>query len=107
MKLRFVLLEISAVLVFSATAQRQLTVDQVMSSDEMKSTGVSTLSQAQRTELDRWLTRYTYLLLAEKKKSGGCDPAIEARIPFPHRPTPNVCRGSTFREKFGYPPPRN
>jgi hypothetical protein len=80
MKLRFVLLEISAVLVFSATAQRQLTVDQVMSSDEMKSTGVSTLSQAQRTELDRWLTRYTYLLLAEKKKSGGCDPAIEARI---------------------------
>jgi hypothetical protein len=79
-KLRFVLLGISAVLVFSAAAQQQLSIDQVMSLDELKSTGVSTLSQAQRKELDRWLTRYTYVLLAEKKKSSGCDPAIEARI---------------------------
>jgi hypothetical protein len=80
MKLRFVWLGISAVLVFSATAQQQLTIDQVMSSDELKSTGVSTLSQTQRKELDRWLTRYTYLLLAEKKKSNECDPAIETQI---------------------------
>jgi hypothetical protein len=80
MKLRFLLLAISAVFVFSAAAQQELAIDQVMSSDELKSTGVSTLSQAQRRELDRWLTRYTYLLLAEKKKSGGCDPAIETQI---------------------------
>ena len=80
MKLRFVLLAISAVFVFSAAAQQELAIDQVMSSDELKSTGVSTLSQAQRRELDRWLTRYTYLLLAEKKKGGGCDPAIETQI---------------------------
>jgi hypothetical protein len=68
MKLRFALLGICAGLVFSATAQQQHTIDQVMSSDELKSTGVSTLSQAQRTEIDRWLTRDTYLLLAEKNK---------------------------------------
>lgn len=82
MKLRFVLLGLSAVLVVSAMAQRQepLTIDQVMSPDALKSTGVSTLSQAQRKEFDRWLTRYTYLLLAEKKKSSECDPAIETRI---------------------------
>jgi hypothetical protein len=68
MKFRFIWLGISVVLVFSATAQQQLTIDQVMSSDELKSTGISTLSQSQRKELDRWLTRYTYVLLAEKEK---------------------------------------
>jgi hypothetical protein len=81
MKLRIVLLGmISTVLVFSATGQQQFTIDQVMSSDELKSTGVSALSQTQRGELDRWLTRYTNLLLAEKKKSAACDPAIETQI---------------------------
>jgi hypothetical protein len=80
MKRRFVLLGIFAIFVFSATAQQELTIDRVMSPDELKSTGVSTLAQGQRRELDRWLTRYTNVLLAEKRKSGGCDPAIETRI---------------------------
>lgn len=80
MKLRLLMLGLSAVFVLSAPAQQELSIDQVMSPDELKSTGVSTLSQAQRRELDRWLTRYTYLLLAKKKKSGGCDPAIETQI---------------------------
>lgn len=82
MKLRFVLLSLSAFLIVSAIAQRQepLTIDQVMTPDELKSTGVSTLSQAQRKELDRWLTSYTDLLLAERKNSSGCDPAIETNI---------------------------
>jgi hypothetical protein len=80
MRLRFIWFGICVLLVFSATAQQQVTIDQMMSSDELKSTGVSTLSQTQRKELDRWLTRYTYLLLAEKKKSTECDPAIEAHI---------------------------
>src|SRR5260370_40428438 len=80
MRRGLLMLGISAVLVLSAPAQQELSIDQVMSPDELKSTGVSTLSQAQRRELDRWLTRYTYLLLAEKKKSGGCDPAIETQI---------------------------
>src|SRR5580704_10697453 len=80
MNRRFVLLGISAIFVFSATAQQELTIDQVMSPDELKSTGVSALTQGQRKELDRWLTRYTNVLLAEKRKTGGCDPAIETRI---------------------------
>ena len=74
------MLGVSVVLVLSATAQQQLTIDQVMTPNELKSTGVSALTQAQRAELDRWLTRYTYLLLAEEKKSTACDPAIETQI---------------------------
>jgi hypothetical protein len=77
---QFPILAISAVLVFSATAQQELTIDQVMSPDELRSTGVSALTQGQRKELDRWLTRYTNVLLAGKRKTGGCDPAIETRI---------------------------
>jgi hypothetical protein len=80
MKRRLLLLGISAVFVLSAPAQQQLTIDQVMSPDELKSTGIFTLTQAQRKELDRWLARYTHVLLAETKKSGGCDPAIETQI---------------------------
>jgi hypothetical protein len=80
MKVRFGWLGLSTLLVCSVTAQQEITIDQVMSSDELKSTGVSSLSQTQRKELDRWLTRYTYVLLAEKKKGSECDPAIEARI---------------------------
>lgn len=82
MKLQIVLLAISVILVFSPVVQPQesLTIDRVMTADELKSTGISTLSQAQRKELDRWLTRYTLLLLEEKKSSGGCDPVIETRI---------------------------
>ena len=82
MKLRVALLGLSTVLALSATAQRQelLTIDQVMTPDELRSTGVGSLSQAQRKELDRWLIRYTSLLLADKRKSSGCDPAIETQI---------------------------
>jgi hypothetical protein len=79
MKSLLVLLGIYTVLVISATAQ-QLAIDQVMSSDELKNTGVSTLSQVQRKELDRWLNRYSHLLLAEKKKNNECDPAFETHI---------------------------
>lgn len=70
MKLQVVLLAISVIFVFSSAVQPQesLTIDHVMTADELKSTGVSTLSQAQRKELNRWLTRYTFLLLEEKYK---------------------------------------
>lgn len=71
---------VAAIFVLSATAQQILTIEQVMSPEELKSTGVSTLSQAQRKELDRWLARYTLVLLAETTKSGSCDPAIETQI---------------------------
>jgi hypothetical protein len=80
MKLKPVFLGIFAILVLSATAQQMLTVEQVMSPEELKNTGVSTLTQAQRLELDRWLARYTRVLLAETRESGTCDPAIETQI---------------------------
>jgi len=80
MNLRCVVLGISAIIVLSATAQQTLTIEQVMSPEELKSTGVSTLTQAQRKELDRWLARYTHVLLAETKKTGSCDPTIETQI---------------------------
>jgi hypothetical protein len=80
MKFRLVVLGISAILVLSATAQQTLTIERVMSPEELTATGVSTLTQAQRKELDRWLARYTGVLLAETKKSGSCDPAIETQI---------------------------
>ncbi|HEY4842169.1 MAG TPA: hypothetical protein VIH78_09385 [Terriglobales bacterium] len=82
MKPQIVLMVISVILICSPVVQPQesLTIDHFMTADELKSTGVSTLSQAQRKELDRWLTRYTFLLLEEKKHMGGCDPVIETQI---------------------------
>ena|ERR1700719_1469482 len=50
MNLRRVVLGISAIIVLSATAQQTLTIEQVMSPEELKSTGVSTFTQAQRKE---------------------------------------------------------
>lgn len=80
MKLTRVVLGVATILMLSATAQQTLTIEQVMSPEELKSTGVSTLTPAQRRELDRWLARYTRLLLPEVKKSSSCDPAIETQI---------------------------
>jgi len=67
-------------MIIPVIGQQELTMDQVMSSEELKSTGVVTLSPTQRKALDRWLMSYTFMLLAEKKRTQGCDPAIEARI---------------------------
>jgi len=67
----------------SALAQQKgwLTIDEVMTAQEMKDTGVTTLSASQRQQLDRWLNRYTTLLLSSRKAAGdNCDPAIEAQI---------------------------
>ena len=68
MNFRFVVLGLFICFTLSAIAQREemLTIDQFMTADELKGTGVSTLSQVQRKELDRWLTHYTYALLVEK-----------------------------------------
>jgi hypothetical protein len=45
-------LAISAVFAFSAAAQQELAIDQVMSSDELKSTGGSTMKQRRLDETD-------------------------------------------------------
>jgi hypothetical protein len=57
-----------------------LTVEQVMTPEEIKSTGVATLSAAQRKELDLWLNRYTLRMLSETKTRGECNPSIETQI---------------------------
>jgi hypothetical protein len=64
-----------------AQQPNSMTIDQFMTPEELKNTGVSTLSQVQRKELDRWLTTYTFRLLERTaKKMGDCDPVIESRI---------------------------
>src|SRR6266498_1375021 len=57
-----------------------LTMGQVMTPEEMKAAGISTLYPAQREVLDHWLNRYTLLLVSERKGSGECDPAIETQV---------------------------
>jgi hypothetical protein len=59
--------------------QELLTMDHVMTSEEAKASGISSLSPAQRLELDHWLNRHTLRLISEKK-SGSCSPAIETQI---------------------------
>jgi hypothetical protein len=49
-----------------------LTMEKVMTQDELSSTGVSSLTQAQRTALDAWLNKYTsQLIAAATSKSTG------------------------------------
>ena len=87
MKVVFFLCTLSAIAMLtpiSALAQRNsaISVDQVMSAEELHATGVSTLSATQRHQLDLWLNRYTALLLGpnERKTKSDCDPAIETQI---------------------------
>jgi hypothetical protein len=53
-----------------------------MTAEELRTTGVTTLSALQRQELDRWLSRYTDLVLGTRKQKRNmeCDPAIETRV---------------------------
>ena len=65
----------------SAQTNNSVTIDQVMTAEELKSTGVASLSPSQREELNRWLNRYTaVLLVGHRSKSGECDPAIQSHI---------------------------
>lgn len=67
-----------------------ITMSKVMTKDQLRETGIASLSPAQRAALDSWLTRYTTLVLryaAEKgtsaQTSGGskdCTPAVETNI---------------------------
>jgi len=56
---------VSTVLAALAMGQSQpiLTADKVMTADELKATGVSSLTSAQRAALDRWLSDYTLKVL--------------------------------------------
>ena len=55
---------ILASLLFCPAQQPPLvTMDSVMTVQEMRLTGVGTLTTSQRTELDKWLTEYTLRIL--------------------------------------------
>ncbi len=65
----------------AALAQETLSIEQVMTPEELKSTGVTSLSPAQRVELNRWLNQYTLGIMMAKKKNGeDCNLVIESRI---------------------------
>ena len=73
------------------SAQNSLTIEQVMTSQEMQNTGVATLTSSQRDALNDWLNRYTVKLLqlAKQQQSGtlhgnvlrsSCSPSIESTV---------------------------
>lgn len=65
-------------------------IEQVMTQQEIRETGVSTLNPAQRQALSEWLNRYTLKMLrvaAQQEKTipspsirSSCSPAVESRI---------------------------
>lgn len=72
-------------------AQQILKVEQVMTPQEMRETGIANLSPAQRQAFDAWLNRYTLRILTVKSESdptpsskflghSSCSPAIESTI---------------------------
>lgn len=79
------------VLLAAAPAAQLLKVDQVMTPEELRETGVAGLTKAQRQAFDSWLNRYTLRILNVASKpeqtppntvSGrsSCSPAIESTI---------------------------
>ncbi len=80
---------IICVAVASVVAQQNsntLRMDQVMTPDELRATGVATLTPAQRVALDRWLNKYTLTLARVLKGTSpagtraDCSPAVESNI---------------------------
>lgn len=66
------------------TEKSSLTMDKVMTQQELSDSGVSTLTKAQRTALDAWLNKYTLRVLYVSQQAAAsqskCDPAIESNI---------------------------
>jgi hypothetical protein len=86
-----VLMGLLAIHIFANGPAQQMKIEQVMTSQEMRDTGVTTLTAAQRQALTDWLNRYTLkLLLAANQKEratseivpvrSSCSPAIENTI---------------------------
>lgn len=87
----FVLLCLIAVHVLATTPAQQVKIDHVMTAQEMRDTGIATLSTAQRQALDDWLSRYTLRVLSvaiqQQPKAQeapsvrtSCSPAVESTI---------------------------
>lgn len=69
----------------------QLKIDQVVTEQELRDTGVSTISSAQRHALNQWLNRYTLKIIAAATAQqsaiqatpsarSSCSPAVESTI---------------------------
>ncbi len=82
-------------LAVAQTSKLNLTIEDVMTSQELKDTGVSGLTTPQRTELNVWLNRYTETVIkvaagtraegpkppqARTSGSSDCAPAVESTI---------------------------
>jgi hypothetical protein len=74
---------------YSTRAAQMLEVDQVMTLQEMRDTGIASLSPAQRQAFDAWLNRYTLRIIKATSKSeptpsfsgrSSCSPTIESTI---------------------------
>ena len=87
----FVLLCLLAAHVLARTPTQQLTIEKVMTAQEMRDTGIATLNTSQRQALDDWLSRYTLRVLGVAMQQEGaapasasvrtsCSPAIESTI---------------------------
>ena len=75
----------------SALAQSTpiITMDKVMTAEEVKATGVDTLTSAQRSALDQWLTKYTMMVIKLAQHSEESAPS-----PSTARPAPRSYLGS-------------
>ena len=89
--LSYSLVGLLALHVFSSAPPQQMRIEQVMSAQELRDTGISTLTVAQRQALNEWLNRYTLRVLRTALKEGqtasevpssrtSCSPAIESTI---------------------------
>lgn len=77
--------------VLATTTAQQLTIEKVMTAQEMRVTGIATLNNSQRQALDDWLNRYTLRLLSAATQPDGtapdsapvrnsCSPPIQSTI---------------------------
>jgi hypothetical protein len=90
--LAFIVVGLSTIGLFTALHAAQiLKVDQVMTQQELRDTGIAALSPAQRQAFEAWLNRYTLRILRATSEpeptpsrmfSGGssCSPSIESTI---------------------------
>lgn len=81
-------------LILAAQSSSVLTADDVMTGQELKATGLSEASPAQRKAFDQWLSRYTQAVInitkgdrekdrspsSASRGSSDCSPAVEANI---------------------------
>jgi hypothetical protein len=79
----------SAELSVAQSRKGELTIEDVMTSQELKDTGVAGLTETQRTALDVWLNRYTQAVI---KLSSTAKPYPDPKPYFPSVPAAPSCK---------------